>query len=446
MISTKDGARRARRRTRAAISIVVAVGAAAAFAGPANANLTAMSSDLDLFGFPTYYQDSTGLQAGLCIEDPQCPASPAAKDFTPAKDGEAFYQLANATVSGDDGESVTVDFNVEAAYLDGTPITFGRIQFTAGGLAPNSIYTVDHPYGQSHFTTDENGELKSGDRAAQREETDGTFSGTLLSPIGPFLRSTTAPPGYLGNGVTPTTVTGGPIRNTMTVTGPGLPDATTSTDPDTGQTVILVPAGITTDEFVVEGRQFDPSVPLPVPPPPVAADADRDGVPDNMDRCIGQVGPSSNGGCPIIGPASIPSKSTNSAGVDRATIIQVVQPGAAQVLGVKATSPLAVSGLTLARRISMARVQQQGLRASMQVKEGTNVVRISIYKARNGKKAGSALFVTNRVARAGLLRMTLRSRSLLAKLRAGTYVLEARSGQSLGSLAAPRRITFTVTP
>ncbi len=121
-------------------------------------------------------------------------------------------------------------------------------------------------------------------------------------------------------------------------------------------------------------------------------------------------------------------------------------PSARQVLGVKVTSPLAVSGLTLARRISIARVQQQGLRASMQVKEGTNVVRISIYKARNGKKAGSALFVTNRVARAGLLRMTLRSRSLLAKLRAGTYVLEARSGQSLGSLSAPRRITFTVTP
>jgi len=116
------------------------------------------------------------------------------------------------------------------------------------------------------------------------------------------------------------------------------------------------------------------------------------------------------------------------------------------VLGVKVTSPVAVSQLTLAHRISIARVQQQGLRASMRVKEGTNVVRIAIYKARNGKKAGSALYVTNRVARAGLLRVTLRSRGLLAKLRAGTYVMEVRSGQSLGSLGATRRIAFTVTP
>jgi len=132
------------------------------------------------------------------------------------------------------------------------------------------------------------------------------------------------------------------------------------------------------------------------------------------------------------------------------TIIQVVhQPAAvaaAQVLGVKVTSPVAVSQLTLPRRISIARVQQQGLRASMRVKEGTNVVRIAIYKARNGKKAGSALYVTNRVARAGLLRVTLRSRGLLAKLRAGTYVMEVRSGQSLGSLGATRRIAFAVTP
>ena len=53
-------------------------------------------------------------------------------------DGEAFYQLANATldgvkVAGRDA-SVIVDFNVEAAFLDADPITFGRIQFTAKNL------------------------------------------------------------------------------------------------------------------------------------------------------------------------------------------------------------------------------------------------------------------------------------------------------------------------
>jgi hypothetical protein len=82
----------------------------------------------------------------------------------------------------------------------------------------------------------------------------------------------------------------------------------------------------------------------------------------------------------------------------------------------------------------------------MRVQEGTNVVRIAIYKSRNGQRTGRALYVTTRAARAGLLRVTLRSRSLLRKLRAGTYVMEVRSGQSVASLDGVRRITFTVTP
>jgi hypothetical protein len=85
------------------------------------------------------------------------------------------------------------------------------------------------------------------------------------------------------------------------------------------------------------------------------------------------------------------------------------------------------------------------LRASMQVQEGTSVVRIAIYKARNGQKTGSALFITTRTPRsAGLYRVTLGSRSL-SKLRAGSYVMEVRSGRSAGSLGSVRRIGFSVT-
>jgi len=134
-----------------------------------------------------------------------------------------------------------------------------------------------------------------------------------------------------------------------------------------------------------------------------------------------------------------------------APIVQVV-PGAGptvvpttQVKGVTASS-LAVSRLTLPRRISVTRLRAQGLHASMRVQEGTNVVRIAIYKSRNGQRTGRALYVTTRATRAGLLRVTLRSRSLLRKLRAGTYVMEVRSGQSVASLGGARRITFTVTP
>ena len=133
-------------------------------------------------------------------------------------DGEAFYHLANATldgvkVAGRDA-SVIVDFNVEAAFLDADPITFGRIQFTAKNLLANTTYTVEHPYGTSTFTTDGSGNLAGGLRAAQREEVGCAggpcdFNALFGSKIGPFLRSTSAPAGYLGNGVTETTVTGG---------------------------------------------------------------------------------------------------------------------------------------------------------------------------------------------------------------------------------------------
>jgi hypothetical protein len=73
------------------------------------------------------------------------------------------------------------------------------------------------------------------------------------------------------------------------------------------------------------------------------------------------------------------------------------------------------------------------------------VVRIAIYKARDGRRTGRAVYVTTRAARAGALRVSLRGRSLLRGLRAGTYVMEVRSGQGLASLGSARLVAFTVT-
>jgi hypothetical protein len=82
---------------------------------------------------------------------------------------------------------------------------------------------------------------------------------------------------------------------------------------------------------------------------------------------------------------------------------------------------------------------------SMRVPQGTNVLRIAVYKARNGQKTGSALFRTTRTPRAGLYRVTLRNASLLRKLKTGSYVVEVRAGSSAASLGTVRRIAFTVT-
>jgi hypothetical protein len=131
------------------------------------------------------------------------------------------------------------------------------------------------------------------------------------------------------------------------------------------------------------------------------------------------------------------------------TIVQVV-PGAGAalpstaVLGATARS-LAVGRLSLSNRISRARLRAQGLRASMNLQEGTQVVRIAVYRARNGRKTGSALLVTNRLPnRAGLFRVSLRNSSLLRKLRPGSYVIEVRAGQSAATLGGISSKTFRV--
>jgi len=525
MISTQDGARRARRRTRAAITIAVAVGAAAAMtAGPAGAAVTASANDPNTT-LPASFTDSADLlSVGLCTDgtancssippNPDAPVSTA--NFDPT--GEAFWMLANASFSGTLSKSVA-EFALEAAFLgDIAPnqgSTFSRIRFRFD--LPPGHYRITHPYGVNEYDVASTG---------SRTINDTVDTGCLANPCDPtavgygpvtsILRwDSGAPNGYIGDAVTPHKITGSPTGvNSVTVerrlappsdlNPGGVWETVDSTDKFTveGKVAGAPPAaapfvGVDTTRVVFAGRGGDQTsspkkvtvtntgaAPLTIGSVsisgPDAGDFTRAG------SCVGRTTPLAPGAkCDVIigfvasgavGDRSAtltvasdaantqaldvdlsgaitgtptPQPQTPAAGTDR-TIIQVVQQpaavAAAQVLGVKVTSSVAVSQLTLARRISIARLQQQGLRASMRVKEGTNVVRIAIYKARNGKKAGSAIYMTNRVARAGLLRVTLRSGGLVAKLRAGTYVMEVRSGQSLGSLGATRRIAFTVTP
>jgi hypothetical protein len=241
------------RRTRAVISTAAAAIAAAAFAGPASANLSVTGPVSPATGFPAWYQDANGTQLELCIADPLCPASPPAADFK-APDGEAFYQLASATATGPDGQEVTVDFNIEAAFLDADPITFGRIQVTLKGMEPNSDYTITHPYGTGTWTSDANGELLGGDRTRQRLEVGCpaapcNFDDALGTSIGPFMQwdpavAPAAPAGYIGDGVTPHEIVG-PATTFVKVEGPGLPVG-----------------GISTNLFTIEGKRA--SAPAPI--------------------------------------------------------------------------------------------------------------------------------------------------------------------------------------
>jgi hypothetical protein len=515
--SAKEGARARRNRTRAAITTAAAIVAAAAFAVPASASLTT-TGPIAPNGFPAWYQDTDGTQLELCLSG--CPASPPGGTFT-SPDGEAFYQLASGQVTDTAGHDVTVEMNVEGAFLGPTAtdpvndqITFGRIQVTMKGMKPNSDYTVTYPYGVHTWHTDANGNIAGNNRTQQRIETGCAdtpcnFDQALGTPIGPFLKwdpavDPQAPSGFIGDGVQPHAVVGSPFgTNFVRVNGPDLPPPVV--DPILG---VTDPGGISTDEFIVEGKLFSGPAPAFFAAQGAGAFGNQNvGTAVTKDITIKnnglasmQLGLNSVAGAtfaktgdtcananlasgatctvsvrflpPSPGqqtgtltvdqggtPRTIPltgngvrvtvtppaDSDANTGGNLTTTIIQVIQQQPnTQVKGTQASS-LAVSHLTLARRISITRLRAQGLRASMQVQEGTNVVRIAIYKAKGGLKTGHALFTTTRTPRsAGLFRVTLRNRSMLSKLRPGSYVMQISSGSSASSLIA-RQVVFTVT-
>jgi hypothetical protein len=402
--STKDGAR-GRRRTRAAITTAAAIAAATAFAVPAQAQLSAVGPTNAVTGVPDWYADAAGNKLTLCVDDINCgPNSTLAEFLAPDGSGEAFYWRGVSNDVSIGGGAVSTAFALEAAFPNGAgspPQTFIRMRIKARGVAAGT-YHIDSPYGSFDIQSDGvKVNVGPADVICLQAAINGpcNFASILgVSPTGTdlvnFLHGTGMPAGYFGNGAGTSVVTGGVTTNTLTVTAP---DGSSNS----------------TDQWMITGKQFDPNA-APISPP---------------------VRPKPAG-------AGTGSAAGNAVG---ATIIQVIQPAPArQVAGVSASSPRAVSRLTLARRISVSRLRAHGLHASMSVQDGTAVVRIAIYRARNGARTGRALFATTRTPRsAGLFKATLRSRAL-SKLKPGRYVMEVRAGRSAASLGAARTVAFRV--
>jgi len=371
-------------------------------------------------GFPMWYADTPGNQLGLCVDDPVlCPGGFTSADLK-GPDGEAFYYSATSEEVPAGGGTVFAVLAVEAAFGDDTtPNVFTRIRFVFSKTAALGDYTIKYPWGTEVVTNDgaKNQGVDIGCFAVLNTFCD--FTLPTLGPINNWLKASNAPTdatGKLiayGDGSTPATVTGGNIENVVS------PDGLTITPTEVNSLTVTGPDDKTdsTDLWTVMGKLFDPAAPVLNPPAPPA--------------------PRPN--------ANPPVKPSGNAGGTTTTIIQVI-PGPVQgVLGQQVSSRLAVSRLTLARRISVKRLRAQGLRASMRVQEGTNVVRIAIYKARGGLRTGRSLYTTTRSpSGAGLFRATLRS-SKLSKLKRGQYVMEVRAGRSAASLGTVKRAVFTVT-
>jgi hypothetical protein len=214
-----------KKRTRARLFgtalAALAVGVATlAVTGPAQGLNTGKTGPPDAAtgGFPAHYTDDSGVSLQLCVDGTaRCGGATALDDgaggpgVSVAPDGEGFYWMATAAVRSPRGR-IDVEFAHEAAWASATqPIVFDRTRIR-GDMRPGR-YTLLTPYGRTRFSA-----VGTGQRNVNLTQDPGCAlarGGPCSAKMTNFLRATGAPAGYIGNGVTPTTVTGGTERNNL---------------------------------------------------------------------------------------------------------------------------------------------------------------------------------------------------------------------------------------
>jgi len=239
-------------------------------------------------GFPASYTGANGVSLDLCLDNNGKCVLAADATFNPALPvvfptnfpGTAFYFLADSnpltvgpTGAGRARLRIAVEASFTAAPAVGQQITFSRIVLQRiTNLTPNSTFTVTYPYGTFTFTSDAAGDAIGGVGNQAFRTQDGCAGApcdfTLLLPaptthITTFLTWTGLPAGglldaatgnhYIGDAVTPHTVTGSPLgQNFVRITGPDIGGLGINT--------------IQTDLFTVAGKITAPAAaPAPAP-------------------------------------------------------------------------------------------------------------------------------------------------------------------------------------
>ena len=193
---------------------VIATSIALAFVGTANAALDRMgpiSTASTIGGYPTWFQDKTGLalefcdpknqaelNGGWCTLIPPTPAT-APETFPTNFFVEHFYWNGSSVITGGTTKAKLVTA-VEAAFANGTQVipgdqvTFGRIRVDISPAPYAGTYTVYHPFGKWIFP-----DVAAGGRIRFTQDIGlacvGTFTCTLNTDIGPFLLPSATPGG-----------------------------------------------------------------------------------------------------------------------------------------------------------------------------------------------------------------------------------------------------------
>lgn len=208
------------------------------------------------YGFPIWYEDTSGERATLCYDanglctsplpDPGQP--PSVTDALINFPEEAFWSYAAARIPRLGRNTRTrLILSKEAAFLPGPPavgrqIAFDRLRVRIDGLVPGAAYTITHPFGVLNLTAASDGSIShTSDIGCGGPPCD--FGLVLSGPLSVHLRwdpavPPAAPAGYLGDPALPHRIVGSPLgTNVFRVSGPGI-------------------GTIETNLFTVEGKIF----------------------------------------------------------------------------------------------------------------------------------------------------------------------------------------------
>ncbi|PKN13660.1 MAG: hypothetical protein CVU69_00345 [Deltaproteobacteria bacterium HGW-Deltaproteobacteria-4] len=262
---------------------------------PAGAFVTDGTTAGYSLGYPTYYEDGSGLQLTICqggnpmcISDPVNASDPAQQALNTG--GESFWWSADAGIDQNGVDALLVlgtegTFGGSGALVDGAQIAFGRTRIRIDTPVAGN-YTVIYPYGMKQFNNvpagrgaiNYTGDIGISDPA----DPDYAFIGALFSEIGPnFLTWPTFDPTLQNNDPllikqeqavnpdgSPILVAGQPIYNTVhyvgdpaiahTVTGGNFVAAANEV---VNYFRVIGPNGIDvrTNDFNISGRVYTPA-------------------------------------------------------------------------------------------------------------------------------------------------------------------------------------------
>jgi hypothetical protein len=215
-----------------------------ALSGTATAGLVSFAPVDPATGFPASYTDVKGTTLQMCLDGPPNCLTSAADLVAPA--GEGFYNNATAKLATRNGGKAVMVLSLEGAFANANPgqqVVFSRIRFTdSGGLLPNTVYTVTHPFGVDDYKTNGSGQIPKNQgtqdigglgpcNTATAHNPGGVcdWGAAMTGRFGPFIQwapnpanpADVPPEGFVGDAATDHAITGSPLgTNFVRIQGP----------------------------------------------------------------------------------------------------------------------------------------------------------------------------------------------------------------------------------